>query len=88
VGGDGSRGFWHEKYWITLAKDLLKNGYDVILLGGEQEDEKNNLIANASGAKYFGHYPLKTFISLLNECDIIVTAVTMAMHLAIGLKKS
>lgn len=86
-GGRWSSRLWPTEYWTRLSKDLIKNKYEVILLGGEQEDEKNKLIASNSGAKYFGHYPLKTFISLLNECDTIVTAVTMAMHLAIGLKK-
>ncbi|HSP89126.1 MAG TPA: glycosyltransferase family 9 protein, partial [Ignavibacteriaceae bacterium] len=86
-GGRWISRLWPKEYWVTLAKNLIEKGYEVILLGGEQEDEKNKTMANLSGAKYFGHYPLKTFISLLNECDIIVTAVTMAMHLAIGLKK-
>jgi len=86
-GGRWISRLWPIEYWITLAQDLIKNEYEVILLGGEQEDEKNKLIAKESGAKYFGYYPLKTFISLLNECDIIVTAVTMAMHIAVGLKK-
>jgi len=78
---------WPEEYWITLAKDLRKNGYEVVLLGGKQEHEKNKRLAIKTGAKYFGHYPLNGFINLLNHCDLIVTAVTMAMHLAIGLKK-
>ena len=86
-GGRWISRLWLEKYWIKLAKDLIKNRYEVILLGGEQEDKKNKLIASKSGAKYFGHYPLKTFLSLMKECDIIVTAVTLAMHIAIGLKK-
>ncbi len=86
-GGRWTSRLWPEGYWITLAKDLINKDYEVILLGGTQEDDKNKLIASKSGAKYFGHYPLKTFISLLNECDTIVTAVTMAMHIAIGLKK-
>jgi heptosyltransferase-2 len=87
-GGRWTSRLWPTEYWIKLAKDLLSNGYEVILLGGEQENEKNELIQKESGAKYFGIYPLKVFIDLLDQCDIIITAVTMAMHLAIGLKKN
>jgi len=86
-GGRWTSRLWLNEYWIKLAKDLIEQGYEVILLGGEQEHEKNLLISAESGAKYFGHFPLKDFISLVNECDVVVTAVTMAMHIAIGLKK-
>jgi heptosyltransferase-2 len=41
-------------------------------------------IATAAKAKYFGHYPLKQFINLIDQCDLVVTAVTMAMHITIG----
>jgi lipopolysaccharide heptosyltransferase III len=86
-GGRWTSRLWPTEYWITLAKELIEKGYDVIILGGEQEDEKNKSISLKSGAKYFGYFPLSTFISLMNECDVIVTAVTMAMHIAIALKK-
>jgi heptosyltransferase-2 len=86
-GGRWTSRLWPNEYWIELARTLLKNGYEVILLGGEQEHEKNLIFSKKSGAKYLGHFPLKKFISLVNECDIVVTAVTMAMHIAMGLKK-
>jgi heptosyltransferase-2 len=66
---------------------LKKTGYTVVLLGGPDEHERNRRLAKASGAKYFGHFPLARFIGLVDQCDLVVTAVTMAMHLAIGLKK-
>ncbi len=78
---------WPNEYWIELASKLLKSSYEVIFLGGEQEHEKNRMLAEKSGGKYFGHFSLDKFISLVNECDLVVTAVTMAMHIAIGLKK-
>lgn len=86
-GGRWTSRLWPNEYWIELANDLLKNGYEVIFLGGEQEDEKNKKLSTQSGGKYFGHFELKKFISLVDECDLIVTAVTMAMHIAMGLKK-
>lgn len=88
--GSGSRWvtrLWPEKYWIELANLLLSKNCEVIILGGEQEHEKNQRISNITGAKYLGVFPLNQFISLVNKCDIIVTQVTMAMHIAIALKK-
>jgi ADP-heptose:LPS heptosyltransferase len=86
-GGRWSSRLWPKEYWVKLAKDLLENNFEVILLGGEQENEKNKIIAELSGAKYFGYFSILTFISLLNECELIITAVTLAMHLSIALKK-
>jgi heptosyltransferase-2 len=83
-GGRWTSRLWPEKYWIATAIALRKAGYEVILLGGEQEHKKNMKIAKAAKAKYFGHYPLKQFINLIDQCDLVVTAVTMAMHITIG----
>ena len=78
---------WPESHWVRLIGYLKKNGYEVLLLGGEQEDEKNRKLAKRTKALYFGHFPLLFFIDLMNQCDLIVTAVTMALHIALGLKK-
>jgi heptosyltransferase-2 len=78
---------WATENWIELAKSLKKDSKEVIILGGLSEHEKNVLIANKSGAKYLGHFPLQDFFYLVNECDVLVTAVTMALHVGIGLKK-
>jgi ADP-heptose:LPS heptosyltransferase len=78
---------WGEKNWTELAKALTSQGFETVLLGGPQEDEQNKRIAQASGAKYLGHYDLNTFIDLMDQCSIIVSQVTMAMHIAIGLGK-
>jgi heptosyltransferase-2 len=86
-GGRWISRLWLNEHWIELAKNLISNGYEVIFLGGEQEDEKNRILAEKSVGKYFGHFRLNKFISLVNECDFVVTAVTMALHIAIGLKK-
>jgi len=86
-GGRWVSRLWPDDYWIELARKCLQSGYEVVLLGGGQEHAKNQTIAQKSGAKYFGHFDLTTFIHLVNQVDLVVTAVTMAMHLAIGLKK-
>ena len=86
-GGRWTSRLWPTEYWIELARKLIDNNNEVVLLGGEQEHEKNLYIQNQSGAKYFGYFSLTKFIRLMNQCDLIVTAVTMGMHIAIALKK-
>ena len=86
-GGRWTSRLWPEGYWSDLAIALDQAGYGVVLLGGPQEDEKNRRLAAATGACYPGTFDLKTFIGLMDGCDLVVTAVTMAMHLALGLGK-
>lgn len=88
--GCGSRWvsrLWPEHNWVELIRLLQENHYFPLLLGGEAEDEKNQRIAKQTGALYLGYFDLRKFISLVNQCDLVVTAVTMALHIAIGLKK-
>ncbi len=77
---------WPEQNWIELAHHL-QSKFTVILLGGPEEHEKNLNIARKSGAHYPGYFPLAQFINLVNQCDLVVTAVTMAMHITIALNK-
>ena len=86
-GGRWTSRLWPDEYWINLAKQLVENNYEVVFLGGEQEDKKNEHYSKSSGGKYFGHYDLTTFVNLMNKCDLIVTGVTMAMHITLGLNK-
>ncbi|MBI5216672.1 MAG: glycosyltransferase family 9 protein [Ignavibacteriae bacterium] len=86
-GGRWTSRLWAEENWIALAKRLKKGGYVPLLLGGEQEHEKNLRLQKASGALYFGHFPMPKFMDEIKQCDLIVTAVTMGMHLAIGFQK-
>jgi ADP-heptose:LPS heptosyltransferase len=78
---------WSIEKWIDLANRLLETGYQVLLLGGKQEDERNKEIQLHTGALYFGHFPLPQFINLIDQCDMVVTQVTMGMHLTLGLQK-
>lgn len=86
-GGRWTSRLWPDAYWIDLAARLREAGYLPLFLGGEQEHDKNTAFAAASGGLYLGHFSLKEFIAEMDRCDVIVSAVTMAMHLAIGLHK-
>ncbi len=78
---------WGNENWIKLAFMLKDAGYFPILLGGKYEDDINTEIALHSPAKYFGYFSLDKFINLVNETDLVVTSVTMAMHVTIALEK-
>ncbi len=86
-GGRWTSRLWPEKYWAELAVSLREAGYAVVLLGGPREDARNQRLARGTGACYPGHFDLKTFIGLVDRCDLVVTAVTMALHIALGLEK-
>jgi ADP-heptose:LPS heptosyltransferase len=88
--GCGSRWqtrLWLDGRWIELAKRLRDKEFEVVLLGGEQEHERNQMIASKSGAVYPGYFSLEQFMALMNQCDLVVTAITMGLHIAIGLGK-
>ena len=78
---------WPERSWAELIARLRKNGLRVLLLGGPEEHEKNLRLAKETGAFYEGLKSYKEFVGLMSYCDVVVTAVTMALHIAIGLEK-
>jgi len=78
---------WSEESWETLAKELNVLGFYPIFLGGELEHIKNTKMSEITGAHYPGHFSLEEFIALTNACDIIVTQVSMMMHIATALRK-
>lgn len=78
---------WPEDYWVELIAELRQAGYFPMLLGGPEEDERNRRLQASSGAYYPGTFPLPLFIALTAQCHVIVTAVTMMMHIALGLGK-
>jgi ADP-heptose:LPS heptosyltransferase len=86
-GGRWPSRLWADKNWISLAEELIRKNDEVIFLGGEQEHIKNKDFSIASGGKYPGHFHLEKFINLVDQCDLVVTGVTMAMHITIGLGK-
>jgi len=78
---------WPENLWLELIYLLRKQDIDILLLGGPSEHEKNKRLSEESGVYYEGLKPLKEFIGLISYCDAIVTSVTMALHIGIGLGK-
>jgi len=95
--GAGHR--WPKKKWtvegfVELSRRLIMDdGARVILLAGSEEKDmaleiKNRLLLNGVEIIDAGcNNPLRTFIAKMDACHIIVTADTLALHIAVGLKK-
>jgi len=91
----GSAGRWPSKAWhpskiVEFIKKL--NGYNVILLGGKRETELIKEIEGGLGnvkvMKNDVNNSVREFIGVLNNCDVVITGDSLALHLAIGLKKN
>ena len=78
---------WPKKYWINLINELEKQGYFCLLMGGKDEDKMNRFYAKETNATYLGTFSLEEFIAITNNTDIIVTPVSMMMHIALALSK-
>lgn len=78
---------WPEKNWGKLANILKKKGFDVVFLGGRKEHEMNLRLKKKTGCNYYGYFGIERFVSLVDECDMIITCVTLALHIAIALEK-
>jgi heptosyltransferase-2 len=78
---------WSEESWKSFAKLLVAKGYYPVFLGGELEHEKNERMSQETETFYPGHFSLEEFIAITNNCNIIVTQVSMMMHIATALKK-
>jgi heptosyltransferase-2 len=77
---------WPSEYWVELITLLKKENYYPVLLGGADEDAMNKKYSSLTGAYYPGTYSLEEFIALTSNCDVVLTAVSMMMHIATALK--
>lgn len=78
---------WPVEYWQELAITLREAGFFPVFLGGSLEDEKNTRMSAQTETYYPGHFSLEEFIALTDACDIILTQVSMMMHIATALQK-
>jgi heptosyltransferase-2 len=88
-GGRWTTRLWSIDKWVELVA-LLKAQHpdaEILLLGGEAEDARNQEIRKRSGATYLGYFSLYEFINLVNQCELVVTQVTMGMHITLALGK-
>ncbi|MBL3659030.1 glycosyltransferase family 9 protein [Fulvivirga sp. 2943] len=78
---------WKVEYWESLIKSLQDKGYYCVLLGGKDEHENNLALKQSTGSFYSGYFSVQQFIALIAQCDLVVTQVTMAMHLSLALDR-
>jgi ADP-heptose:LPS heptosyltransferase len=78
---------WPKEMWVELIQGLQNAGFFPLLQGGAQEHEMNLWYQAQTGAHYAGHFSLEEFFAMTSATDIVVTQVSMMMHIAIGLKK-
>ena len=87
----GAGGRYPSKAWsLSRVKDFVKSvskGYKVILLGGPNEIKLKKELEDLPVTTNDFKNSLQEFISVLSLCDVIVTGDSLAMHLAISLKK-
>jgi len=57
-----------------------------MVVGGKEDEELNRHIADETGAFYPGTFPLRQFFDLIARADVLVTPVTMALHVALGVR--
>ncbi len=94
---------WKKKeYPVELTVELIRYILEnkevrVLLFGGKKEKERNKKIVSLISDLYPSlnnkiidtstENTLREFFSLLNLCDILITSDTMALHVALALKK-
>lgn len=80
---------WSEEGFIELAHKLHNtiDNIKIVLLGGPDEIERNRIIKEKAPVIDTGHNnSLRRFASIINNCHLLVTGDTLAMHLAIAQK--
>jgi ADP-heptose:LPS heptosyltransferase len=91
----GAGGRWPLKQWrlegfLELVEDIGRDGVQFVLLGGPAEEARNIAIKQSTTVPVFDpgcHNPVRHFSALLAHCDVTVTGDTLAMHLALALRR-
>jgi len=82
---------WTVEGFAELIEDLSREtGVRLLLLGGPLERDFNRKIAKAVGRKVLDtgcNNSLDEFLAIIECCDLVVSADSLAMHLAIGRRK-
>jgi ADP-heptose:LPS heptosyltransferase len=82
---------WREEGYVELVTRLAaQTDAQFVLLGGPGEVERNERLKAATPVKMFDpgcDNPIRHFAGLLGFSDVVVTGDTLAMHLALALKR-
>ncbi len=81
---------WPEKNWEQLITSLSNRNYNLLLLGGPEETERIKNLKNKfpflidTGTKN----SITEFAAIVNECDLVITCDTFALHIATAMGKN
>jgi heptosyltransferase-2 len=84
---------WHEENIQDFIQKAHQKGYTILLFGGPNEIEKQKILIEKlvkQDIHVFRNNPfnsIKQFSSLVNLCDFIVSADSLALHISLALKK-
>jgi heptosyltransferase-2 len=71
---------------IDLVKRIKKElGLASLILGGEEERERNEIICRETGMPNGGLHTLRNFAAVVNQCQLLVSSDSLAMHFGIAL---
>lgn len=74
-------------FWVEITRQLIARGYGVVLLGGPHEVESNAWIQRQVGGGLYDtgcQNTEKEFVAIVDQCDIVVTGDTLALHVAVA----
>ncbi len=73
---------------LKLLTENLSKNYQLILLGGAQEQDTNDRLSRLTGVPNSGgKHGLREFAGIVNQCSLLITGDTLALHLALALQK-
>ena len=73
---------------IDLVNKLKKDlGVISLILGGEEERKRNEIISKETGMPNGGIHPLRNFAGVVNQCRLVISSDSLAMHFAIAFGK-
>ncbi len=82
---------WRIEKYIKLIKTLSSKGYNILLLGGKDDEEEIKTILKQKIKNVYStgtDNSVQEFFAMADLCDLVVCGDTMAMHAALGLKKN
>lgn len=82
---------WREEGFVELIRKLhVEHDVQFVLLGGPEEEGRNERIKTACGISLVDpgcRNPIRHFAGLVKHCDVVVSGDTLAMHVALALRR-
>ncbi|HNW91897.1 MAG TPA: glycosyltransferase family 9 protein [bacterium] len=78
---------WSQENFITLARELIRRGRHVLLLGGTDERARNEAISEVTDGRAViaaTQDNLRDLIGYIDGCAAVVTGDTLALHIAVA----